>query len=210
MIYSLSNGNKISNKLQQDIIKIAGKTIFINPFLYWRKIDENTNKWLRETGQISKEKIQLNRNRFYPELDWSTLSDEDKYIKEGTIELFLKTLELIRTFHPSLNASQMFQVETKLSLTKKYAFERCIKKSFIKKEKNVLKERKKFQRYRFFSDWYAWFSLGQTQKALLPILFIMFFSVFVGWFAGISKNSCNPYFENTIMNNTYKMIGILI
>ena len=133
MLNSLSKGNKLSNKLQQDIVKIAGKTIFINPFLYWRKFDENTNRWLRETGQISKEQIKFNRNRFYPELDWSLLSDKEKYIKDGTVEMCLKTLELVRTFHPDLNTSQMLEVEMKISINKKDSFEKWVKKSFIKK-----------------------------------------------------------------------------
>ena len=57
---------KLSNPLQQDIVKISGKQIFINPFLYWRRFDENTNRWLRELGQMSESQIQANRNRFYP------------------------------------------------------------------------------------------------------------------------------------------------
>ena len=188
--------------MQQDIIKIAGKTIFINPFLYWRKFDANTNRWLREPGQIPEEKIQLNRNRFYPELDWSLLSEKEKYIKDGTVEMFLKTLELVRIYHPSLSSSQMLEVERKVSLTKKDDFEKWIKKSFIKKEKHILKEQKKLQRDRFFRNWYAWFALEKTQQALLPIVIIICLSFFIGWFAGISKNSCNPYFENIIMNIT--------
>ena len=202
MIKSFSNRSRISNKLQQDIIKIAGKTIFINPFLYWRKFDANTNRWLREPGQIPEEKIQLNRNRFYPELDWSLLSEKEKYIKDGTVEMFLKTLELVRLYHPSLSSSQMLQVERKVSLAKKESFEKWIKKSLIKKEKIKLKEQKRYQRDRFFRNWYAWFALEKTQQAVLPIFIIICLSFFIGWFAGISKNSCNPYFENTIMNKT--------
>ena len=204
MLNSLSKGNKLSNKLQQDIVKIAGKTIFINPFLYWRKFDENTNRWLRENGQISKEQIKFNRNRFYPELDWSLLSDKEKYIKDGTVEMCLKTLELVRTFHPDLNTSQMLEVEMKISINKKDSFEKWVKKSFIKKEKNAIKDHKQFERERFFRNWYEWFSLELTHQALLPIFIVIFLSAFIGWFAGISKNSCNPYFETSIMNNIEK------
>ena len=67
--------NKLSNKLQKDIIKIGGKTIFLNPFLYWRRIDQNTNRWLREPGQIAELQIKTNRNRFYPEADWESLNN---------------------------------------------------------------------------------------------------------------------------------------
>ena len=46
--------------LQQDIIKINGKKIFINPFLYSSKFDEHTKRWLREPGQLSNSTINLN------------------------------------------------------------------------------------------------------------------------------------------------------
>ena len=102
MVKPKSPDNKISNHLQQDVVKIAGKTIFINPFLYWRRFDENTNRWLREPGQMSEEQIQPNRNRFYPEIDWADLSQDQKLVKDASVEMFLKTLELISTFHPCL------------------------------------------------------------------------------------------------------------
>ena len=101
---SKNTDNKITNHLQQDVVKIAGKTNFINPFLYWRRFDENTNRWLREPGQMSEEQIKPNRNRFYPEIDWDDLNQDQKDIKDATVEMFLKTLELISTFHPNLNA----------------------------------------------------------------------------------------------------------
>ncbi len=193
---STSQENKLSNKLQQDVIKIAGKTIFINPFLYWRRFDEKTNRWLRDPGQISEEQIKLNRTRFYPELDWSMLSQEDKIIKDGTVEMFLKTLDLVNTFHPDLNVSQILQIERKMSIVKKHAFEKWVKNSFAKRAKTALKERRKFQRERFVRTWHEWFSLETTHQALLPIFIMVFLSSFIGWSAGISKNSCNPYFES--------------
>ncbi len=82
--------NKIRNHLQKDVIKIDRKTIFINPFLYWRRFDENTNSWLRELGQISPQQISSNRNRFFPELDWNDLSEEEKLIKDATVETCVK------------------------------------------------------------------------------------------------------------------------
>ena len=88
-----TKNNKLSNKLQKDIIKIGGKTIFLNPFLYWRRIDQNTNRWLREPGQITELQIKTNRNRFYPEADWESLNNDQKALKDGTIEMFLKTLD---------------------------------------------------------------------------------------------------------------------
>ena len=89
--YKNSEGT-ITNHHQQDVVKISGKTIFINPFLYWRRFDENTNRWLREPGQMSEDQISPNRNRFYPEIEWADLSHEQKLIKDATVEMFLKTL----------------------------------------------------------------------------------------------------------------------
>ena len=108
--------------LKQDIIKIDGKKIFINPFLYLRKFDQKSKKWLREPGQISKSRIQLNRNKYYPEINWEKLSLNEKLIKETTIELFLKTNEIIKTFHSSLNLKQLVEVEKKLIYHRKIYF----------------------------------------------------------------------------------------
>ena len=72
---------KIRNYLRKDVIKIDRKTIFINPFLYWRRCDENTNSWLREPGQISAKKICSNRKRFFPELDWNETFNKYDYAK---------------------------------------------------------------------------------------------------------------------------------
>ena len=190
--------NKLSNKLQKDIIKISGKTIFLNPFLYWRRIDQNTNRWLREPGQIAEVQIKRNRNRFYPELDWESLSDDQKALKDGTIEMFLKTLELISTFHPDLNSGQLLEVERKMSISKKYSFEKWVQLSYAKKANVQLREKRKFERIKFISRWREWLSLEETHKALLPVIMIIFLSSFIGWSAGISQNSCNPYFEDSL------------
>ncbi len=198
MVKSKRPENKLSSHLQQDVVKIAGKTIFINPFLYWRRFDENTNRWLREPGQMSEEQIQLNRNRFYPEIDWSDLSQEQKLIKDASVEMFLKTLELISTFHPQLNSGQLLEVERKMAITKKLPFEKWVQKSFAQKARAREREKRKFLRDRFISNWKEWLILENTQQALLPIIVVIFISAFVGWSAGVSKNSCNPYFEQNI------------
>ena len=190
--------NKITKHLQQDVVKISGKTIFINPFLYWRRFDKNTNRWLRELGQMSAEQIQANRNRFYPEIDWADLDNDQKLQKDATVEMFLKTLELISTFHPYLNSGQLLEVERKMAITKKIPFEKWVKKSFDKKAKALENETKKFQRDRFISSWKEWFSLENTHQAILPIIVALIISSFVGWSFGISKNSCNPYFEQDL------------
>ena len=198
MVKPKKSENKITNHLQQDVVKIAGKTIFINPFLYWRRFDENTNRWLREPGQMSEEQIQSNRNRFYPEIEWDDLSNEQKLIKDATIEMFLKTLELISTFHPNLNSGQLLEVERKMAITKKLPFEKWVIKSFRKKSKAIEREKKLFERDRFIRSWKEWLSLENSRQALIPFIVIIIISIFFGWSFGVSKNSCNPYFEENL------------
>ena len=132
---------KITNHLQQDVVKVSDKTIFINPFLYWRRFDENTNRWLREPGQMSEDQISPNRNRFYPEIEWADLSNEQKLIKDATVEMFLKTLELISTFHPYLSSGQLLEVERKMAIIKKIPFEKWVTKSFAKKARLLENEK---------------------------------------------------------------------
>ena len=190
--------NKIRNHLRKDVIEIDRKTIFINPFLYWRRFDENTNTWLREPGQISEKKICSNRKRFFPELDWNDLSEEEKLIKDATVEMFIKTMELITVFHPQLNSEKLLEVERKLLIQKKISFEKWVKKSFAKKARIELNEQRKFQRNKLIRSWKEWISLENTQQAFLPIIVVILISSFVGWSFGISKNSCNPYFEDNL------------
>ena len=181
--------------LQQDIIKIDGYKIFINPFLYSRKFDDKTKHWLKEPGQISKSRITFNRNKFYPDLDWDNLSNTDKFLKEITIELFLKTIEIINIFHPNLNAEQLLEVEKQLIYYKKMSFEKWSRKYLQKKERLLLKERKKSERAFFVLTWRNWFSLKETRQFIISMFIVILLSALIGWFAGISKNSCNPYFE---------------
>ncbi len=183
--------------LQQDIIKINGKKIVINPFLYSRKFDEQTMIWLKEPGQISKSRIYLSRSKFYPELNWEILSSNEKLLKETTIELFLKTIQLIKHFNPNLNVDQLLEVEKQLIYYKKISFEKWSRKYFLKKDRLFLKEKRKFHRANFIYKWQKWFSYKETQNFLITFLFTILLSALIGWFAGISKNSCNPYFENT-------------
>ena len=182
--------------LQQDIIKINGTKIFINPFLYTRKFDYKTKNWLREFGQISKSSIHENRRKFFPEINWEILSLSEKRVKDYTIELFLKTMDLIRTFHPNLNYEELLKVEEQLIYYKKIFFEKWSRKYLVKQERLFLKEKRKLERADFLVNWKKWLSLQETQKLLMPIFVIIILSASVGWFAGISKNSCNPYFES--------------
>ncbi len=195
MFISSFNGIKISKNLKKDIVEIAGKIIFINPFLYWKSFDEYTNNWLRNPGQISDNQIALSRKRFYPELDWNQLNLEEKMIKDATVEMFLKTLELISKFNPGLNSRQLIQIEKKMLIIKKKSFEKWVQSTLRKKAKAEQNQIRRLQKERFINNWRVWFGDKTTQQALLPIVVIIFVSAFVGWTAGISKNSCNPYFE---------------
>ena len=186
--------------LQQDIIKINGKKIFINPFLYLRKFDEKTKRWLKEPGQISKSRIDLNRNRFYPELNWEALSLNEKLLKDITIELFLKTIEIIKTFNSNLNAEDLSELEKQLIYYKKIAFEKWSRKYCKKKDRLLINKKRKLERVSSINNWKKWLFLKETQKLLLPIFVIILLSALIGWFAGLSKNSCNPYFESRSSN----------
>ena len=112
--------------------------------------------------------------------------------------MFLKTLELISTFHPYLSSGQLLEVERKMAIIKKIPFEKWVIKSFAKKARLQENEKRKFERERFFSSWREWFGLENTQQAILPLIVTIFISAFIGWSLGISKNSCNPYFEQNI------------
>ncbi len=188
---------QLSRRLQKDSITISGKVIYINPFLYWRRFDSNTDRWLREPGQLGEELISMNRARFYPEVDWSFLKDEERVIKDAAIEMFLKTLDLICTFHPDLTAGQLLEVERKMAVTKKRSFERWVEKSFRKKLNQASRERNRFARERLVRGWREWLTLETTHQALFPFAVIIMMSIFGGWSLGISKNSCTPYFPSS-------------
>ena len=59
--------------------------------------------------------------------------------------MFLKTLELISTFHPYLSSGQLLEVERKMAITKKIPFERWVTKSFAKKAKLLDNEKENFK-----------------------------------------------------------------
>ena len=113
-------------RLQQDSIQFGAKTVYLNPFLYWRRFDANTDRWLREPGQLMEEQILTNRARFYPEVNWDLLDKDERDAKDGAVEMFIKSLELISTFNPELTAGQLLEVERKMAVTKKQSFERWV------------------------------------------------------------------------------------
>ncbi len=184
---------QLQRRLQQDSIQLSGKTVYINPFLYWRRFDSNTDRWLREPGQLTEEQIFQNRSRFYPELDWSLLSEDQASIKDGAVEMFLKSLELIGTFHPQLTSGQLLEVERKMAVTKKRSFERWVEKVFRRRLKEELKDRRRFVRERFLRNWKEWLSLETTHHALAPVAAIVVLSGFGGWSLGVSNFACPSF-----------------
>ena len=193
MTAALQQDLQLQRRLHQDSIQLAGKTIYINPFLYWRRFDSNTDRWLREPGQLGEDQIQLNRGRFYPELDWSDLDDEECAIKDAAVEMFLKSLELISTFNPELNAGQLLEVERKMSITKKLSFERWVEKSFRRRWNQESRDRKRFERERFLRSLGEWLGHETTQKAVVPFMTVVFLSGFTGWSLGVSNVNCPPF-----------------
>jgi hypothetical protein len=180
---------QLQRRLQQDSIVLAGRTIYLNPFLYWRRFDANTDRWLREPGQLSEEQIQSNRRRFYPELDWDLLEEDEIAIKDGAVEMFLKTLDLITTFNPNLSAGNLLEVERKMAVTKKRAFERWVERALQRRRQQELKERRRFDRERTLRYWGEWLSLEATRQALVPLTALLVLTTAGGWWLG-SQSSC--------------------
>ncbi len=190
MIAAQQQDVQLQHRLQQDSIQVAGKIVYINPFLYWRRFDSNTDRWLREPGQLGEEQIRVNRGRFYPELDWEQLDENQSEIKDAAVEMFLKSLELIGTFHPELTAGQLLEVERKMAVTKKRSFERWVEKSFRRRLKQESRERKRFARERFLRSWREWISLETTHHAVGPMVALLVLAGFGGWSMGMSQTSC--------------------
>ncbi|MFO7629154.1 MAG: hypothetical protein R6W06_06500 [Prochlorococcaceae cyanobacterium] len=180
---------QLQRRLQQDSIQLAGKIIYLNPFLYWRRFDANTDRWLREPGQLPEEQIRNNRVRFYPELVWESLDESHSQIKDGSVEMFLKTLELISTFNPELTPGQLLEVERKMAVTKKMAFERWVAKSLRRRQQLEAKERRRFDRERFLRGWAEWLQLDVSRQALLPLMALLVLAVAGGWWMG-SQQPC--------------------
>ena len=190
MTAAQEQNQQLQRRLQQDSIQLAGKTIYINPFLYWRRFDSNTDRWLREPGQLTEEQIRQNRSRFYPELAWDLLDDEARQVKDGAVEMFLKSLELISTFHPELSSGQLLEVERKMAITKKRSFERWVEKSFRRRSKLENRERRRFARDRFLRGWSEWLAQETTHQAIVPILALLVLSAVTCWSLGARQAAC--------------------
>ena len=198
---SIQQDPQLQRRLQQDSIQLAGKTVYLNPFLYWRRFDANTDRWLREPGQLQEEQIDQNRFRFYPELVWDSLSEEERSIKEGAVEMFLKSLELISTFNPDLTSGQLLELERKMSITKKRAFERWVSKSLRRRIQADQAEKRRFSRERWLREWQEWLLDPVSRKALLPFSGALLLAGFAGWFLG-SQQFCRPLFEQPAVQRT--------
>ena len=181
---------QLQRRLQQDSIQLGGRTIYLNPFLYWRRFDSNTDRWLREPGQLTEDQITANRRRFYPELDWGQLDDHATAVHDGAVEMFLKSLELISTFHPELGSGQMLEVERKMTITKKRAYERWVDKAIRRRQRDETREHRRFERSRFWRAWREWILLDTTQKALVPVVMLMVLSGVMGWSLAADRSSC--------------------
>ena len=181
---------QLQRRLQQDSIQLGGRTIYLNPFLYWRRFDSNTDRWLREPGQLTEDQITANRSRFYPELDWGQLDDHATAVHDGAVEMFLKSLELISTFHPELGSGQMLELERKMTITKKRAFERWVDKAIRRRQRDETRENRRFERSRFWRAWREWILLDTTQKALVPIAMLMVLSGVMGWSLAADRSVC--------------------
>ena len=186
---ALQHDDQTQRRLQQDSIQLAGKTVYLNPFLYWRRFDANTDRWLREPGQLPEDQIETNRHRFYPELDWDLLDHKERIIKDGAVEMFLKSLELINTFNPELSSGHLLEVERKMAVTKKKAFERWVSRSLRRREQQSRRERRRYDSERLLRGWLEWISLPTTRQALLPLSLLLVLAGAGGWWLG-SQQYC--------------------
>ena len=181
---------QLQRRLQQDSIQLGGRTIYLNPFLYWRRFDSNTDRWLREPGQLTDDQTRVNRSRFYPELDWTGLDEHQTAVYDGAVEMFLKSLDLISTFHPELGSGQMLEVERKMTITKKRAFERWVDKAIRRRQRDENRESRRFERSRVWREWREWIAMDTTQKALVPLVMLMVLSGVAGWSFGAAQSAC--------------------
>ena len=182
-------------RLQQDSIQFGAKTVYLNPFLYWRSFDANTDRWLREPGQLMEEQILTNRARFYPEVNWDLLDKDERDAKDGAVEMFIKSLELISTFNPELIAGQLLEVERKMAVTKKQSFERWVARALKRRLNEEHKARRRFDRERSWLAWMEWLSLDVTRQALVPLASLLVIAVAGGWWWG-SQQNCRQVIVN--------------
>ena len=98
--------------------------------------------------------------------------------------LFRSSLELITTFNPDLTTGQLLEVERKMAVTKKKAFERWVERALRRREKLVSRDRRRFDRERWLRNWMEWLALPSTRSALLPLSGLMVLAMAGGWWLG--------------------------
>ena len=98
-------------------------------------------------------------------------------------------LELISTFNPDLTPGQLLEVERKMAVTKKRAFERWVAKALKRRLQQEVSERRRFDRERLLRDWSEWMVLPVTRQALLPFTALVVVAVGAGWWWG-SQQFC--------------------
>ena len=127
--------------------------------------------------------------RFYPEVVWDSLSEEERTIKDGSVEMFLKSLELISTFNPELTAGQLLELERKMAVTKKKAFEHWVGKSLRRRSQEEKAEKRRFSRQRWVREWREWLADPTTGRALLPLTGLILTAGILGWHLGSQQFS---------------------
>jgi hypothetical protein len=105
--------------------------------------------------------------------------------------MFLKTLELIITFNPELTAGQLLEVERKMAVTKKRAFERWVDRSLKRRQREEARDRRRFDRERSLRSWGEWLGLEATRQAVLPLAALLVLAIGSGWWWG-SRQVCRP------------------
>ena len=121
---------------------------------------------------------------------WAKIDPADQEIKDGAVEMFLKSLELIGTFHPELTSGQLLEVERKMAITKKRSFERWVEKSYRRRSRQETREKRRFARDRFWRGWSEWIALDTTHHALAPVVALVVLSGVIGWSLGSSRSAC--------------------
>jgi hypothetical protein len=101
--------------------------------------------------------------------------------------MFLNSLELISTFNPDLSAGHLLEVERKMAVTKKKAFERWVARALDRRGKESLRERRRFDRDRLLRGWMEWLSLEGTRQAALPFSVLLVLAVAGGWWLGSTR-----------------------
>ena len=141
------------------------------------------------------EQILTNRARFYPEVNWDLLDKDERDAKDGAVEMFIKSLELISTFNPELTAGQLLEVERKMAVTKKQSFERWVARAQKRRLNEEHKARRRFDRERSWLAWMEWISLDVTRQALVPLASLLVIAVAGGWWWG-SQQNCRQVIVN--------------